>query len=101
MAQLDPSNPFQAWKLSEQEILQGSIFSNLQKQCLQNERAKLAAERINLKFDPANPQEFIQQDAELQGKIGLLGYLIDLSDSAEKLVNPTNQSLVINDGNPV
>ncbi len=101
MAQLDPSNPFQAWVLSENEILQGSIFSNLQKQCLQNERAKLAAERINLKFDPSHPQEFIQQDAELQGKILLLGSLIDFSAHAEKLVNPTNQQIVINDGNPV
>jgi len=100
MAQIDPHNVFQSWVLSPKEILQGSIFSGLQKQYLQNERAKLAHERITLSYDAEHPTKFMQRDAELQGQIGILTYLLEMSESAEKLASPGNQQIIISDGDP-
>jgi hypothetical protein len=87
MAHLDHNNPFQAWILSPQEVLQGQVLTSLQKQVIQNERAALANERIMLKFDPEHPLNFQQRDAELQGQILLLTHMLFKSESAEIEIN--------------
>lgn len=92
MAHLDPQNPFQAWVLSGEETLQGQILTSLQKQVIQNERAALANRRISLKFDPEHPLKFQQEDAELQGQIDILSYLLEMSSAAETIVNQGRQS---------
>lgn len=87
MAHLDHNNPFQGWILSPEELLQGQVLTTLQKQVIQNERATLAAKRISLKFDPECPAVFQQADAELQGQIGILSYLLEMSIIAETTLN--------------
>lgn len=92
MAHLDQQNPFQAWVLSQEEIIRGQVLTTLQKQVIQNERAALANKRISLKFDPAEPLKFQQEDAELQGQIGILSYLLEMSSAAETIINQGRQS---------
>ncbi len=87
MAHLDYTNPFQSWVLTQEEILQGQVLTSLQKQVIQNERAALANKRIALKFDPEHPLRFQQEDAELQGQIGILSYLLEMSLAAETILN--------------
>lgn len=87
MAHLDHNNPFQSWVLSDRETIQGQVLTSLQKQVIQNERAALANKRIALTFDPEHPLKFQQADAELQGQIGILSYLLEMSASAETLLN--------------
>ncbi len=87
MAHLDHNNPFQAWVLSPEEQIQGQVLTSLQKQVLQNEMATLASKRISLQFDPEHPLKFQQEDAELQGQIGILSYLFEMSLRAEKILN--------------
>lgn len=87
MAYLDPINPFQAWILSAEEMLQGQVMTSLQKQVLQNERSALANKRISLRYDPEHPLKFQQEDAELQGQLGILSYILETSELAEKLLS--------------
>lgn len=87
MATLDHNNPFQGWILSPEELLQGQVLTSLQKQVIQNERATLASKRISLRFDPEHPLKFQQEDAELQGQIGILSYLLEMSIVAETTLN--------------
>ncbi len=87
MAHLDHNNPFQGWILSPEELLQGQVLTSLQKQVLQNERATLASKRISLQFDPEHPLKFQQADAELQGQIGIISYLLEMSTAAETVLN--------------
>lgn len=87
MAHLDPNNPFQAWVLSPEELLQGQVLTSLQKQVIQNERAAIACKRNALKYDPEHPLKFQQEDAELQGQIGILSYLLEMSIAAETALN--------------
>jgi hypothetical protein len=68
------------YSLTEPEERAGSVFSQEQIYVIQNLLANCAAEKIALTFDPTNPQLFIQQEAELQGKIGVLRYLLDRSE---------------------
>jgi hypothetical protein len=96
MATLSTDNIFQSWNLSQQEFFQGSILSILQKQCIQNQIAQLAQEKCLLKFTPNDVHTFLQQEAELQGKIGALSYLLTLSAEAEKKYDPGLQQVVIN-----
>ncbi len=88
MAQLNPSSLFQSWILSPKELLQGSILTQLQKQCIQNQISAAAAEKTLLKYDPDSALKFLQREAELQGQIGALQYLITLSEEAEKQFDP-------------
>jgi len=83
MAILSPNNSFQSWILSPEEFTQGSILTSLQKQCIQNQITQLAEEKLALTLDPTNLHQFLQQEAELQGSIKSLKYLLTLSDQAE------------------
>ena len=98
MATLDHTNPFQGWILSPEEQLQGQVLTSLQKQVIHNERTAYLSMRVNLKFDPEHPLKFQQEDAELQGKIGALSYLLEMSIIAETTLNNGRPNqIVIND----
>ncbi len=77
-------NLFTKYELSPEETISGSILTTLNRACIQNLIADYAADKVSLKFDSTAPQIFVQQEAELQGKILILQHLLDLSDAAEK-----------------
>jgi len=72
---------FLSYILSPEEIKAGSIFNLQQKAVIQNLIAASAEEKLALTFDPNNPQQFIQTEAELHGKIGILKYLLELEST--------------------
>ena len=96
MAHLNHDNPFQAWVLSPQEYLAGSVLTLTQKQVIQNQIAQLALQKNNLTFDPEHSLKFLQAEAELRGQITALQYLLDISASSEAQMNPGAQSVNIN-----
>ena len=79
MGTLSSNNLFQSWELSEAEVKEGTILYTLQKQVLQNRLAMAAAERVLLPFSPEN----VQRDAELQGEIRTLRWILDESERQE------------------
>lgn len=84
MAQIDTANSsFIRYTLTEDELTVGSILTTLHKQCIQNQITDAAEQAINIRIDPLNPLSALQENAELQGRILALKYLIQLSDSAE------------------
>ena len=89
MAELIP-NSFTAYKLTDEETLQGSIFTSLQLQVLQNHLASYAEEKIVLDYDPKNPDSFIQDEASLKSKVELLQYLIEASTAALDALTASN-----------
>ncbi len=76
-------NSFASFDLTKEEYIAGCMLSTNQKAVIQNIIAETAEEKINLVFDPLNPVKFAQQEADLAGKIAILRYLLDLSQSAE------------------
>ena len=76
------SNSFTSWNLTQEELRMGSIFTDLNLKLIQNEISIAAHEKLNLTFNPLNPNEFIQMEAELGGKIRALQYLLDLHNHA-------------------
>lgn len=83
MAILNNSNQFQSWILTPEEFLAGGLLTIAQKQCIQNQIALVATQKINLSFTPDKFQEFLQQEAHLRGQIDALSYLLTLSEEAE------------------
>ena len=81
------TNSFTSYDLNEKEALQGSIFSSLQLQCLQNQLANTAEEKIRLEFDTKDPSSFIQQEAYKRGQLDLLEHLIESSTVSEDILN--------------
>jgi len=75
--------PFTSWKLSSQEETQGSIFSQLQKQVLQNELSVAAEQIISLKFDPLNPVAIALDQAALQARVEFLQFILSRSEESE------------------
>lgn len=82
MATLLPS-VFSRWKFqNDEEELRACVLSESNVQFMQNEMCIQAQLHMNIKFDPNNPMEFVQQEAELKGKIQILQWLLDASEAA-------------------
>ena len=78
---------FISYNLTGKDLESAYAFSTEQRALLQNLLAEAAEEKIALTFDPLNPQGFVQQEAELQGKIGILRYILSLSPSVLNLTS--------------
>lgn len=72
------------FQLTDAEQTLGCILTTNQKYVLHNMLADAAEEKVALKFDPLNPVSFAQQEAELQGKIGIIKYILECSNIAEQ-----------------
>lgn len=85
---------FTHWNLSTQEVLQGSVLNQSQKQLLQNELATIGEQIVNLEYNPDRPLEFVQNDAHLKGQMAVIRYMLMRSDESEQqlknLANPTD-----------
>jgi len=94
MATLSTNNLFQSWELSRQEYLTGSILTTLQIQCVQNQIAQVMQQKTMLKFTPDNIVAYAQQEAELQGQLIALQFLLSTSDEANRELMPAPDSQV-------
>lgn len=88
MSYLLPST-FSRYSLTSDEQTQAQILTTLNLQMIQNFICDAADERLSLKFDPLNPMAFAQREAELQGQIGILKMLCELS----QVSNPSHTIL--------
>lgn len=79
MSIINTSSSFISYTLSSDEYFAGSTLTQLQKYVIQNQIAQAAEEKLNLTFLPENATK----DAELQGRILALKYLLDVSESIE------------------
>lgn len=75
---------FTHWKLSDEEVLMGSILNINQKQVMQNELAMIAEQRTTQDYDPRNPLKFAQDEAFLKGQMSILRVMLSRSDESEK-----------------
>lgn len=80
------SSSFSFIPLTQQEELRGQILNSDQKNILQNLRAGVAEQILNLVVDTTNINKFTQEDAYLKGQLQAFSYLIDCSDVAEQEV---------------
>ena len=81
--QVNSNSSFISYALTAEEKKAGSVFNYNQKAVIQNIIADIAEEKIRLKYDPNNPLEFQQREAELAGQIGILQYLLNLEASIQ------------------
>ena len=75
-------NQFSQFDLTEAESLAGQCLSITQQQVIQNMLAGLSIEKTNLLYPANNHMGYVQQEAELTGKIGILRQLLDNSAQA-------------------
>lgn len=80
---------FSSYHLTQEELQSAQTLTTLNIQYIQNLICDAAEKRIAMTLDPLNPVAYAQEAAELQGQIGILKYLVELSAIA-------NPSLVIN-----
>jgi len=82
-------NTFTSWELSEVDEVTGSIYNDVQTKVLQNQLSLCAREKLQLEFDPAHPEIFIQSEAFKRGQLELLEYLINTSQMhIDEVVRP-------------
>jgi len=84
------SNRFTQFSHSSLEQLEGVNFTQLQREVIQNLISEAALEKVALLFNSNNPLQFAQQEAELQGKIEILEYLLLQFESISQLVVNNN-----------
>lgn len=88
-------NMFQTYTHTEQEALSCSIFTQTNLEYLHNLRTAIAAQKLNVTYDPAKPMEFVQEEAFLKGQLDILTYIIDSSaEGTNNLHSLASQSAV-------
>lgn len=83
MAQLIP-NSFASYILSPEEEESGQVLNQNQKMVLQNKLSTIAEEKIRLTYDASMPTVFAQREAELQGQMSVIQWLLDSSERVEE-----------------
>lgn len=73
------TNIFTSYELTEQEIVSGSILTELQTAVLQNRLAAIAKTKLELKLDCSNISLYAQQEADLAGRMVELQSILDAS----------------------
>lgn len=71
------TNQFTQFELTSEEQISAQQLTALNLQFLQNLLADLSIEKVNLKYTPENHLSWVQAEAELHGKIGMVSYLIE------------------------
>lgn len=77
-------NIFSCYEFTEAEVNAGYDLSHMTELALQNMLSEVAARKINLKFDPKNPEYFVQAEAECQGEMKVLINLLQLSKEVKE-----------------
>ncbi len=78
---VNTNSSFVKFNLTKDEFAIGCCFTPEQRAVIQNLIADAAEEKVALTYDPLNPLQFTQVEAELQGKIGILKYLLELQST--------------------
>lgn len=86
MSHVIPST-FTRYSLTEEEQKSGQTLTTTNLQVIQNLICDAAEARLALTYDPLNPVQWAQREAELQGQIGILKMLCELS----QIANPSIQ----------
>lgn len=83
------TSPFELFELRPDQQKVGQLLSLETKAVLHNIRTAAAWEKVQLKYDPLHPELFLQAEAELQGRIGVLTEILDNAEiSATQPTNP-------------
>lgn len=84
-------NTFTSYKFRDDEEEVGAQILTIGNiQVIQNEIARVAQMRLNIDYDLNNTVHFVQQEAELKGRIASLQWLIDSSELAVKIIAAIN-----------
>ena len=78
---VNTNSSFLSFTLTEGELKAGSHFAPEQRAVIQNLISTAAEEKVALTYDPLNPLQFTQREAELAGQIGILKYLLELENT--------------------
>lgn len=68
---------FTLYKLSPDAEREAYTYNNAQLAALSNEVTMLSQRKLALKYDPSNPNVFLQQEAFITGQIASLKFLLD------------------------
>lgn len=67
---------FMKFQLTPEEETAAKVFAPLNLMWLQNLRSEWAEKKLNVKVDPEDIKDFVQQEAYIQGKLELLNELL-------------------------
>ena len=90
MAHIIP-NTFTTYALTDLELLQGQILTQQQTQVLQNERARVAEEKLTLAVDATDVTKSAQEEAYKLGQLEILAWILACSEEANIALNNPNQ----------
>jgi hypothetical protein len=79
------SNTFSSYQLTREEDISGRILNTQQKQVLQNQLSSIATDKLNLIFNPKEPEDYAMQVAYKQGQLDLINYLLAESEETEAI----------------
>ena len=80
-------NIFTTTELTEEERVQGLVFTSIQLAVLQNRRAEIAMSKLAISFDGTSLVKFAQAEAYERGQLDVLTWLVESSDAALKVIN--------------
>lgn len=98
MPQLDTTE-FTAWTFTAEELLEASVFTDLQKKYIQTEITRWAQQQISATAENiTSPEEFIRAHEYRRGLIGGLRYLLEMSNASEQARNAMIENRILMQG---
>jgi len=73
---------FQTFNLNRRDSIESKVLTDVQKMGINNERATIAKQLLDLTYDPLNPHQFGLDQAMLRGQLSVLTYLLESDESA-------------------
>lgn len=76
------NSEFTKYSFSEREVLDACVLNPLLIQYIQTQKAQLAEQLLDLKFEPGHELSFAQEQAFLQGQLSVYRTMLDASAEA-------------------
>jgi hypothetical protein len=78
------------YTLSDEEFLDGTIFTELQLAVLVTERTLIAERKVSLPYLPDNPFKYATEQEYCRGQIEILTFLIDRAEQSKLRIIASN-----------
>ena len=81
-----PNSPYVSYDLTNDDLIQGSILSHLQRAVIQNLKMETVEQKLSLTpngLTADQKESYWQQEAYLRGQLDILTYILETSDVAQ------------------
>lgn len=79
-------NEFTTYEFTDQELVEAAKLTIPQRAYIQHQIGVLCGEKVNMKFDPLNSVDFMQNEAHISGQIDAYRFLLSGDEQSAEII---------------